>query len=127
MNPKKASKDLKEKILELNEIYTLGLSATEVLNCSYFKQLEELYQKEIKSFEEIKKLTPYLDFKKAHHYADGKGNVKIVSGQDYMTTMMVTEIEIQQKRDFLSMVHNDAKAGVEANVELVEYKKKLNK
>lgn len=127
MNPKKANQDLQKKILELNEVYTLGLSAKELMNCAYFKQLEELYKKEIISFEEIKKLTPYTDFQRDHRFKDTNGNVKIVSGEAYLKNMVITEIQVQEKKDFLDMVHNDAKAGEEANKDLIEYKKKLNK
>lgn len=127
MNPKKANVELKKKIIDLNETYTLGLSAKELMKTAYFKKLEELYRKEIKAFYEIKKFTPYSELREAHHYTTSNGAVKTISGAEYFDKAVRQEIAIEQKKDFLDMIYNDANAGDEAEKDLVEYKKKLNK
>ena len=126
MNPMKADVEFKKKIIELNETYTLGLSAKELVNTAYFKKLKELYEQEIESFYEIKKLTPYSELDKTHSYVS-KNGTKVIPGDEYLQTRVELEIAIQQKQDFLQMIQNDIAQGEEAGKDLVEYKKKLGK
>ena len=126
MNPRKATEDLKKKIVDLNETYTLGLSAKELVSTAYFQKLKELYDGEIKSFYEIKKLTPYSELRQTHTY-NVKNGTKVISGSEYMQLQIELEIAIEQKQNFLTMIQNDITEGELAEKDLVEYKKKLGK
>jgi hypothetical protein len=126
MNPRKAKAELQKKIVELNEVYTLGLSAKELSQTAYFKKLKELYEKEIESFYIIKKLTPYVETIQDHHRTTSKGN-RIISGKDYFAGLVATEIAIQQKEAFLQMIQNDIEEGEIAGKDLADYKRKLGK
>ena len=123
MHPNKAKSDLKRKINELHDVYTLGLSAMELVKTGYFQKLKEIYEKEIKSFYEIKQLTPFSDLRKDHTKLTSKGAVVIPSNQ-YFNSMVELEINIKCKQDFLDMIKNDMQAGNEAGLQLEEYKKK---
>jgi len=127
MNPKKAKEELSNKIRELDEERKIGMSAKEMADTPYFKQLEELYKKEIEAFYEIKKLTPYLDVTKTHYVKTGDGKIKKITGEEYLRSLIAQEIEVMTKKDLLSMVHNDIRNGVEASKELETYKNKLNR